>query len=498
MKVAKAQESNHSETIRENAGEETPPASGGAEDPWKPSEAGGQQQAGGRSAPESQTFPDTENLPEASVRTDSPGNDTKAEAAEDRKSTRMRSGLSRGLDRFAILCLKAAAFGIVAALAGIATTIVLQNYASQDTVLPITEELGSQGQRMSEIESQLTALAETVGQLAENEQVTALADSLQAELSGLRERLAMLEESQAASEESLGSVASQLGGQLGEFGQEISALESRLAKIESAPPVPAPVRHSDGFETVAAPADPGVGNLIADLEGQFAASAGRLTNLQSDLTALTRQVEQLETREPSADPTTVGQLESLAAGLAEFGERLAKTEQDLLNLAAVPVGEPGSAAAMTLVAIRAAADTGAPYERLINDAGLSDSQLPEILAANAATGVSTLEELRRNFDAVAREALKAESVAADENGVTGYLRSLVRVRPLTPQEGDSSAAILSRADATLEAGDLASALQLLATLPEAGREAFSEWTRAAQTRLDVMVAFDSLLVSPEN
>lgn len=506
VKVAKAQESNPPETIQPNAGEETPPASGGTEDPWKAGEAHGQQQAGGRSAPESQSLPDMDSFPEPNTKThssgsdgsDRAGTDTKNGVTDGRRSTRIRTGLSRGLDRFAVLCLKAAAFGIVAALAGIATTIILQNYVSQDTVLPITEELGSQGQRMSEIESNLTALAERVDQLAENEQVAALAESLKADFSALQERMAMLEGWQASSEESLGSVASQLGGQLGEFGREISALESRLAEIEAAPPAPAPVRRSVGSEAEAATADSGDGNLIADLEEQFAASASRLTNLQSDLEELTRQVELLETREPPADPATVGQLESLAASLAELGERLAKAEQDLSILESVPVGEAASTEAMTLVAIRAAAETGAPYGRLINEAGLSESQLPGILAANAATGVSTLEELRRSFDAVAREALKAEGLAADENGVTGYLRSLVRVRPLSPQEGDSSAAILSRADAALESGDVAAALQLLTTLPEAGTEAFSEWKRAAQSRLDVMAAFDSLLESPEN
>ncbi len=67
--------------------------------------------------------------------------------------------------------------------------------------------------------------------------------------------------------------------------------------------------------------------------------------------------------------------------------------------------------------------------------------------------------------------------------LTGFLRAQLGMRSLRPREGNEPEAILARAEAALQEGDLARALAELDSLPPAGLEAMASWRAKAEQRL---------------
>ncbi|PKP84319.1 MAG: hypothetical protein CVT80_08855, partial [Alphaproteobacteria bacterium HGW-Alphaproteobacteria-2] len=108
----------------------------------------------------------------------------------------------------------------------------------------------------------------------------------------------------------------------------------------------------------------------------------------------------------------------------------------------------------------------------------------------------TLAELRRAFPEAARAGLAAalQATAGDGLGAraVGFLRTQVGARSLDPRAGDDPDAVLSRAEAALDAGALADALAELQALPVAGRAAMAEWLARAEARQAAGDALDTL------
>jgi hypothetical protein len=62
-------------------------------------------------------------------------------------------------------------------------------------------------------------------------------------------------------------------------------------------------------------------------------------------------------------------------------------------------------------------------------------------------------------------------------------RRIVRIRPTGEVEGDTVGAILARAETRLAAGDLAAAVEELASLDPAAKAAMAGWLERARARL---------------
>jgi hypothetical protein len=109
-----------------------------------------------------------------------------------------------------------------------------------------------------------------------------------------------------------------------------------------------------------------------------------------------------------------------------------------------------------------------------------------VLADAAATGVPTLPDLQRAFPDAARAALDAALKADMGEGwadrVAAYLRTQTGARSLKPLEGNDPDAILSRAEAALDAGQVGTALTEIVALPEAAQPALADWSAAAAQR----------------
>jgi hypothetical protein len=150
-----------------------------------------------------------------------------------------------------------------------------------------------------------------------------------------------------------------------------------------------------------------------------------------------------------------------------------------------------------LAQVRAALAAGLPFdaatERL---AGQSSVSIPEPLLAVAEGGVTPLPALRDNFPDAAHAAIQASIMASAGDGVfarsRAFLEAQVASRSLTPQDGMTPDAVLSRMEDRLRHDDLAGALQEAGQLPTEAAAAMSGWLGAAQSRLDAEAALATL------
>lgn len=314
---------------------------------------------------------------------------------------------------------------------------------------------------------------------------------------------------------------------------------------------PAP---GDATETKAASAESGnnsflplvLGGIIAGILGFLVGQldlfgkddAAITTKLRADLNAQHERIAALEEVEPLAvEPATVD-LSPIRQELEEIASRITALEERPPEVAPQGIADDAAAAYMAelatltdsvkaqrdeiaaliedaqsarteneeavrranaqaaLARIVSALDTGAPYDGPIEE--LKAQQLAEVdpaLDAVATEGVATLSALQAEFPAQARIALAtARSVGAGEGqqGIGSFLKRSLGARSVSPREGDDPDAVLSRAEAALQRGDLTEALNELDALPEEAQAAIADWRAAADARAAARAATDAL------
>ena len=290
------------------------------------------------------------------------------------------------------------------------------------------------------------------------------------------------------------ALQAQLDAQTAEF----AALKSSVAELAQTP---------------APSGDQALTDRVAALEATPAAAD--LSPLSARLDALDQAVTSLKSSPASGgafDPTTLAPLQAqidalksggvsataLAEATAAIDAKLAEAEA---KVAAVKADAEAIAATITkraaLHQLQAALDSGAPYTSAVAD--LADLALPAELADHAASGLPSLQSLRQDFPAAARAALdaalKASSAESWTDRVTTFLRGQTGARSLTPREGNDPDAVLSRAEAALQSGDLTTALTEIAALPSEGQTAMADWLARAQLRQDAAGAVHSLITA---
>ncbi len=246
---------------------------------------------------------------------------------------------------------------------------------------------------------------------------------------------------------------------------DIAALRAEIPDMPDLAPLRARL---DAVETATAPLD----DRLATLESRLANTADRLDTLAADTAGL---------------PDRMDGLRSDMAALRELAtDRVAQAESSV-DTARARAG---------LDRVRAALVSGAPYADAVaqmTDAGVD---VPDAVVAPADDGVRTIEDLQDGFDPAARAAVSASLQAAPADSAAeklgNFLRAQVGARALAPREGDAPDAIVARAGAALDAGDLQTALDELGALPDDGRAAMADWITAAQARRDAQAALDPL------
>lgn len=259
---------------------------------------------------------------------------------------------------------------------------------------------------------------------------------------------------------------------LGALDSRIVEVSDRLSALEAAPP----------------PAAPDLSALDA-FDQRLAAIEAMPTDGTGPSPALVARIADLERRLASvAAPDT----SALQAQLTEALARLDAAETAAKAQAAEAEAATASARrAQALDALGAAIGAGRPFADELD--ALSDDALSASLGPMAAAGVATLDKLQADFPDAAREALR---VARDTNAEDGWTDRLVDflagqtgARPVTPLEGATPEAILSRAEFALSEGSVADALAELQPLEPAVKAPLDAWIAAATAHVTATSAF---------
>ncbi len=150
--------------------------------------------------------------------------------------------------------------------------------------------------------------------------------------------------------------------------------------------------------------------------------------------------------------------------------------------------------------LSAALDSGQPFAStlaLLQPLIQGDAKLGELSGALqplAQTGVASVGTLAAEFPAVAKTAL-ADDLADDSFGerLLGKIRGLVSLRRVGADvQGDTVEAKLARAEAALDGGDLAKAVELVKSLPAQTSRATSAWLARAEAHLSAQRTIDQI------
>lgn len=231
---------------------------------------------------------------------------------------------------------------------------------------------------------------------------------------------------------------------------------------------------------------------------------GQLTSLDDQLTALENLPRGEGTASVPALATYEAELEALRGQISEM-TGIAQTQLDAARSEAAAIEENADAAARAaagraaLSRLQTGLESGAPLGAALADLeGAIGSAAPDALIA-VQDGVPTLASLQEQFPEIARAALataRSEGVAGeDSSGIGAFLRNQFDVRSVTPQEGTSADAVLSRAEGAVREGRLSDALAEISALPEVARAQMSDWLGQAETRADAIAAVDILSTS---
>lgn len=248
------------------------------------------------------------------------------------------------------------------------------------------------------------------------------------------------------------------------FAEQLAGLERRIEEVSS--------RLDQALDT---PSEAG------------ALSPAALAEYQEEIVALRAELDAQQSSLAQMVDQAASQLEAAQAQSQQFEESAAQVARSAtLRLA--------------LAKLQAAIETGSPYQAVMPEfTEALGTDVPAAISQNAGDGVPTQAALVADFDVAADSALavaRAEGVDGEERTAFGaFLRSQFDVRSVTPQEGTSVDAILSRAQAALNAARLADALAEVRTLPEVARAEMVNWISGAEARAAVVAAVEELSFS---
>ncbi|MEM9234236.1 MAG: mitofilin family membrane protein, partial [Pseudomonadota bacterium] len=247
---------------------------------------------------------------------------------------------------------------------------------------------------------------------------------------------------------------------------DLEAVRDGEGSSETPPATPAPDLEelkSDVKADVLAETEQVIAEKLQETEREVQALRSELTEQQrladERLTALTQKIDTLETSELTA------------------------TKQSTLLLA--------------LSDLEDSIESGEPFLReLDNIERISPtSRSFGALRDHATTGLLTDKELTGSYALAARRALssaKREDAEGPLSRLGANLSGLFSVRKVGDVEGDTPSAMIARAEARLESGDLQGAVDQLDGLTGPARDAFADWIEAAKAKAEVEREIEAL------
>jgi hypothetical protein len=310
-------------------------------------------------------------------------------------------------------------------------------------------------------------------------------DESAAELGKIKERVAKLEATPAPTPdtEALAKLDGRIKALEGQTPPDIVGLTDRVAQLEQALKALASAAKDGGSVTDAAAINQQITeaeqriqeNLDKALADAEAANAATLQTIQAS-------IDEMKTKIAALAEAGTGESPDLTA----LTERVAKLETAIDKGMA---GSKSAAAAIAFANLSSAVAEGRPFaaELATIKSFVADPGDLGPLPAYADKGIATVPELARSFAASRDAALAAASPVPSGSLIDRLLASastLVKVKRVDEAAtGDSASAVLARAEALLDKGDLAGSVKQIETLDGAPREAFSTWLDEAKARL---------------
>lgn len=220
------------------------------------------------------------------------------------------------------------------------------------------------------------------------------------------------------------------------------------------------------------------------------------------LSTLSDQIAGLEPRLVAVDSLkgrlddVAGQIEKATSTSSDQSAKLAALENRIANGA-----DQKAALAIAAAALKSDIDRGVSFsaslDTMVSVAG-SDQDFAG-LRPFAETGVATATALAAEFDRETSDAILSTLNKAADDSLSSQLlagaRSLVKVRPIKPLEGDTPDALISQIYDALSGGDLAKAASLWDKLPDEGKSVSQGWHDRLVARLTTDTLIEKTLKS---
>lgn len=317
----------------------------------------------------------------------------------------------------------------------------------------------------------------------------------------------MLDQFFPVSDNQVETQVSGLSDAMGSLGETVAGLSSQVTGLQDA-------QSADGdafaalqgqLDDLSVPDLSGVEGSIAEINASVTAVSATLDDLGTRLSELEKRpiAENVSEeaiaayeRELSALQSTISDQQSaVEAAIAEQREEVAAFLAEAKAAEATADEAARSAQVQTHIAeVLAAIDSGEPFPDAVAALNSLGVTVDPALADVGAEGVSTLVSLQGDLVPLARAALaSAREADSASQGIGSFLQRQLGARSVTPQEGDSPNAVLSRIEAAVGAGDLDTALQEADTLPGAAKADLADWLSAAQARQAATQAASALI-----
>lgn len=296
---------------------------------------------------------------------------------------------------------------------------------------------------------------------------------------------------------------------VGDLSATVTALDKRLAAVEAAPAGPAATDVTDLTDKLAALEKLETENRarIEKLEAAPPPAAATPGESGASTAAITASLDDIKTRiaKLEADAASGADIARALSALTERVTALEASTKDLgTQLAAVaarPAESERAARAAAVAMLQQAVEAGGPFATdlaMLKAMGLDADDLAQ-LEPLAAKDTPSVAALKQQFPTVADAILVASATDDSDggflDGLAAFGRGLVTVRPTGAIPGDTPEAVVSRMQAAVDSGDLASALTERAKLPPEGQAASADWAQAAEDRVAINRLVDKLALS---
>jgi hypothetical protein len=269
-----------------------------------------------------------------------------------------------------------------------------------------------------------------------------------------------------------------------------SEIAARLDKIERALAAPKP-------ETP--PVPPALANRLTAVEMQakmLGDSAAALNHRVDDIAATAQAAQNQSTSAASAAADVAknaGQGSVQPADLDALESRIAALESVVKSLSeevAHPAASADQAARLAAAAqaLQSAVERGAPYEaelKAVQSLG-ADQSATTPLDAYAATGVPHADALAHELALLVPALQQATDTSSGDTTFLSKLEAnaqrLVRVTPVDAPPGDDVTSVIARINIDALRGNIADALNEIASLPDDAKALAATWVKKAQAR----------------